>query len=580
MEKPVILKHPSLLVLVWLALFSVQATAAIDNAGVLDTVLERYSTAAATWGTIITTRASWLFWTLALISMVWTFGMMALRKADIGEFYAEFVRFTIFTGFFWWALTNGSAFADSIMRSLRMIGAEAAGIPNTMAPSGIVDIGFDIFVKALNQSDMWAPIDSLIGMLMALIILVVFALIGVNMLLLLVSGWILAYAGIFFLGFGGSRWTSEMAINYYKTVLGIAAQLFTMILLIGIGKSFVDQYYAAMSQGLLIKEMAVMLLVSIILLALVRTVPGLIGGLAGGHTGSLGQGFGAGAVMGAAAMAGAAVATAGAAITAGAAGAAGGMQALMAAYSKASAAESAGGGLGSMLAAASGGAGGGDGSGGSPLAAAMGGSGGNSSGSGGLSSAASTGSSSNSSSGGSGNSSGSSSGGNGSGSNGAGSSGKAASSATSGKASTAASAGSSDKTASTVAAGGTGAGDGSKASTPDATGSSGSEASADGDEKKGGNFAARAGRIAAGTVANLAVGSWDVAKAKAADLKDGAMERIGETTGGKIASAIRARGTVDKATFGEDSLAAAKDEEAVDAVSEIASFRDRDSKSS
>ncbi|MGS0066676.1 type IV secretion system protein, partial [Escherichia coli] len=35
--------------------------------------------------------------------------------------------------------------------------------------------------------------------------------------------WILLYAGVFFLGFGGSRWTSDMAINYYKTVLGLAA---------------------------------------------------------------------------------------------------------------------------------------------------------------------------------------------------------------------------------------------------------------------------------------------------------------------------------------------------------------------
>jgi type IV secretion system protein TrbL len=50
--------------------------------------------------------------------MVWTFGMMALRKADIGEFFAEFVRFTIFTGFFWWLLTNGPNFASSIYASL------------------------------------------------------------------------------------------------------------------------------------------------------------------------------------------------------------------------------------------------------------------------------------------------------------------------------------------------------------------------------------------------------------------------------------------------------------------------------
>jgi type IV secretion system protein TrbL len=70
-----------------------------------------------------------------------------------------------------------------------------------------------------------------------MIILVVLTLVGVNMLLLLISGWILAYAGSFFLGFGGSRWTSDMAITYFKTVLGVGAQLFAMVLLVGIGKS-------------------------------------------------------------------------------------------------------------------------------------------------------------------------------------------------------------------------------------------------------------------------------------------------------------------------------------------------------
>lgn len=318
------------------------AVAAIDSAGILDNVLARYSTAAATWGKIITTRATWLFWTLTVISMVWTFGMMALRKADIGEFYAEFVRFTIFTGFYWWLLQNGPSFATSIMQSLRQIGAEATGLGNTLAPSGIVDIGFDIFYKVLDKSSVWSPIDTAIGMVISGSILIVFALIGVNMLLLLISGWILAYAGVFFLGFGGSRWTSEMAISYFKTVLNIAAQLFTMILLVGIGKSFVDQYYSSMSGGIVLKELAVMLVVAVVLMTLVNKVPGLIGSLAGGHTGSLGTGFGAGAAVGAAMMGAAAAATAGAAIAAGATGLAGGAQALMAAYSKASAAESAG----------------------------------------------------------------------------------------------------------------------------------------------------------------------------------------------------------------------------------------------
>lgn len=76
----------------------------LSSSGVMNDVLKRFHDAAATWGPAIESAASRLFWTLVVISMVWTFGMMALRKADIGEFFAEFVRFTIFTGFFWWLL--------------------------------------------------------------------------------------------------------------------------------------------------------------------------------------------------------------------------------------------------------------------------------------------------------------------------------------------------------------------------------------------------------------------------------------------------------------------------------------------
>jgi type IV secretory pathway TrbL component len=160
------------------------------------------------------------------------------------------------------------------------------------------------------------------------------------MLLLLVSGWILAYAGIFFLGFGGARWTSDIAINYYKTVLNIAAQLFTMVLLVGIGKSFVDQYYSAMSAGISLKELVVMMVVAIVLLALVNKLPAMVGGLSmSGGAHAFGSGFGAGAAMGAVTMAGMAVAAGGTAVAAGLPNAARGTQSLFDAFTKASAAD-------------------------------------------------------------------------------------------------------------------------------------------------------------------------------------------------------------------------------------------------
>lgn len=512
----------------------VEAYAAIDNAGILDNVLQRYKDAASGWATVVQNAATWLFWTLTVISMVWTFGMMALRKADIGEFFAEFVRFTIFTGFFWWLLTNGPNFASSIYDSLRQIAGQATGLGQGLSPSGIVDVGFEIFFKVMDETSYWSPVDSFVGAALAAAILCILALVGVNMLLLLASGWILAYGGVFFLGFGGSRWTSDMAINYYKTVLGVAAQLFAMVLLVGIGKTFLDDYYSRMSEGINFKELGVMLIVGLILLVLVNKVPQLIAGIiTGASVGGAGIGqFGAGTLVGAAATAGAAIATGGAAVAAGAAAAAGGAQAIMAAASKANDNVSAGTDI---------------------LSSMMGGGGG-----------------------GGGGSAGTSSGGDGGGSGGGGGGGSGG-----------------GETPMASAAGDNSSGARGSSSGGGSGGGSGSGRSSGGI----GATAAKGGRIAADTVANLAKGAGSVAKAKAGEMRAAAQERIGDTVGGKIAQAIRGAGeaaqTVATAadsssnsqaqeqqpapapapSFDDNSLSASNNREAAaDADSEVASF--------
>lgn len=523
--------------IVWLAFFSVDAHAQVNSSGLFDDVLNRYNSAASSWAGVITNAASWLFWTLVIISMVWTFGMMALRKADIGEFFAEFVRFTIFTGFFWWLLTNGPNFASSIYASLRQIAGNATGLGNALSPSGIVDVGFEIFYKVMDQSSVWSPVDSMTGILMAVAILIVLALVGVNMLLLLASGWVLAYGGVFFLGFGGSRWTSDMAINYYKTVLGVAAQLMAMVLLVGIGKTFLDDYYARMSSGINLKEMGVLLIVCVILLALVTKIPALIAGvITGASVGGAGIGqFGAGAALGAAGMAAAAAVTGGAMIAAGAANAVGGAQAVMAAFSKARENVSSG----------------------SDVLTSMWGSGGG------------------------GNTSGDS----------------APSMGSTPFAQAAGFSGSSPSLSGTrISAGGKAEGGNTKGVGDQAQGSQqAGQGSTSKSDQNGGqqvqpgtkvSFATKAGKIAADASANLAKGAAEVAKTKAASMKEAAMERIADTTGGKIAAAIKSQGgsasasdnpqAASSPSFGENNLASSNQTDA-DPQSEVAAFANRDS---
>ena len=353
----------TLLLCLFFSLYSAGASAELafhdpaTQTGVLDQVIQEFVSRAAAWQGVIMAAATWLFWTLGTISFTWTMGMLALRKADIGDFFSEFIRFTLFFGFFYWLLQNGPYFAETIINSLRQIGDNAAGTAG-LSPSGVVDIGFMIWKQAISNLSGWSPVDSLVGLVLSAGIMLALATIAVNMLLLLISGWILMYAGIFFLGFGGSRWTSDMAINYFKTVLGLAVQLLVMILLVGVGNNLLTSFYAKMNKATLnFEELGVMLVFCLALLTLTGQVPkmvaGIISGGGGGGAGGFGAGAIAGAALGAAGTAAGAASMAGSAVMSGAQNISGGASAIKAAIQKAQGSADGGSGMPSLGAGSS-----------------------------------------------------------------------------------------------------------------------------------------------------------------------------------------------------------------------------------
>lgn len=507
------------LILAACMLYVTDAHAAISSKGLMDQVLLKYSTVASTWKTVITAHASWLFWVLALISMTWTFGMMALRQADASEFFAEFIKFTVFTGFYWWLLSNGPEIALAIMNSMKDIAGQATGTGSGLSPSGIIDVGFQLFDSLSLISFAIDPADTIICFLLAVAILVILALVSVNMLLLLISSWVLAYAGIFFLGFGGSRWTSEMALTYFRTVLSVGAQLFAMVLLVGIGKSFLLEYFTKVDDHG-VNELTIILVVSVILLVLVNKVPALIGGLAmGGGTGALGAGLGAGAVVAGAAMAAAAASTMAKSLTSAATNIAGGAQAVMEAMSQANKSD------------------GGDGGGSKDFLSTK--SGDNAkSGNGGESAFAQAMGNDNSSSSGS-------------------SSGSSTSSSSPG----------SEQRSSSGSAGGEKKGAGSTAGSNSGGTSAGAKAGSKQSAARAGGCGggAKTARAAAGA---LASGIAQVAKASF-------NARVANTIGGKVAQAIRDSNGADKTSDASNSLSAGSTA-TFDPDSEVAAFRDRD----
>jgi len=272
-------------------LVSAESSHAAAMTGVVDDFLGKFKNAGNLWEGTLKHAANAVFWSLATISFSWTCISMAIKRADFMEICAELCRYILFTGFFYWLLLNGPNFANAVVASLWTVGGEAAtGGMTTIAPGTVVNLAMGVFQATIKHINFLQPESVVVPVIIALIILIVCALIAVNMILLLCAAWVVLYAGIIFLGFGGCRWTSDMAINYYRTALGVGVSLMTMQLIIGIGTQYLQQLLTAAGATPDAPTLAALMVASIILLVIAHRLPQMVAGMVvgGGHNGAIG----------------------------------------------------------------------------------------------------------------------------------------------------------------------------------------------------------------------------------------------------------------------------------------------------
>ena len=262
------------------------------SAGVLDDSLNKFHQAASQWESVIRTAAEFIFWTLGIISLVFTYGFLLMRKADVQEFFAETIRFMLFFGFFMWLLQNGPEFAGSIVESLTKLAKQASGGTSATSPSQVIDVAIKITQATWDGGSIWDPFVWLGAAIVAVVCLILLAAVGINLFILYAASYIVLYAGFFVLGFGGSRWTSDIAINYYKTAIGMALKLMTMILIIGIFNSTITTYYAEISgdKGLLeFVQIFTFLVFCLACFMISHSVPDMVAGLVSGGAAGVGN---------------------------------------------------------------------------------------------------------------------------------------------------------------------------------------------------------------------------------------------------------------------------------------------------
>ncbi len=270
----------------------------LANMQVLTNTIQAFMRVTSTWKEVFFKAATDLFWILAPIGLVWRGGQILLRGEGITEALAEFVRFSIFLGFYWWLLQNGVAMATAILNSLTSL-AHKASDTDGIDPSNILNLGFTAFNKVIDLyylnvsfTNIGADLLLFACLLFAALFACLCAVIAIRILLAILAVWFLIYAGIFILGFGSTSWTSNMAINYFRTVLVASIRLATIILIVGVFKTIIETINNTLSATTQpnvvgnLNDILELLVTALMMYLLIKTIPELLASLAKGILGS------------------------------------------------------------------------------------------------------------------------------------------------------------------------------------------------------------------------------------------------------------------------------------------------------
>lgn len=303
---------------------------AADSSGIMDGIMNGYKTASGSWLSNLEPIARGLFWKLAAIEFAWSTIVWVLQQDNLQSFTAMVVKKIIGIGFFYALLLNAPTWMPAIINSFVKSGQTATGV-SALTPSAVFDFGVDTAASLLDGVGglglLTNPVGGIFGGLAAVIILLSFILIAAQLLLAIVESYIVIGGGILFLGFGGSRWTSDIATKYISFAVATGVKLFILYLIVGVAMESSKTWNTYLNDPTF--QNILMVMGGAFLLAyLAFQIPNLASSMISGATS-----FSAGAALGTAAGVAAGVTGAGAAVISPAMQSArGGMQALKAGY--------------------------------------------------------------------------------------------------------------------------------------------------------------------------------------------------------------------------------------------------------
>ncbi|MGI7135361.1 P-type conjugative transfer protein TrbL [Campylobacter coli] len=270
-------------------------------------VLDLLQNGLESWIPLIKTACLWVFWTLVVIDLVWTFGLKALSGFEFGDFLATLIKKIMYIGIFLF-LFNTDQWLQILFNSFSQL---ATGVSNgiKITPSNIVTSGVEILLAIWDSAGLNIA-KTLFLLICGLIILFGFLLMAIDLLIVYLKFFLMNIIIFFALALGGLNHFKQIGLNPIMTAIKIGIELLMIQGLMALAINITNSAFKEIAQNLTIDLTLQILVIALIFCMITKMVPGIIEAVFNGSIGEsagASAGFRAVATMAAGAATGAAV---------------------------------------------------------------------------------------------------------------------------------------------------------------------------------------------------------------------------------------------------------------------------------
>jgi type IV secretion system protein TrbL len=235
----------TLLLLPLLSILAVVLLPAAAHAQVFDDVKNAYDTASSQWLNRLLPVAQSTFAGLAVLELAVSALLWGLRRTSLEDICANFLLKFLLLSFCYTLITFFPLWVPAITHGFETAGQIASG-STSVNPAQILEDGeqlsLQILLAANDYGQLTHPTASITSEFLAFFVWLSFAMVSVQLLLVLVESYVVLSMGVLFLGFAGFRVTAPLADNYLLYAVRVGVKIFFLYALVAVGTTLVPHW--------------------------------------------------------------------------------------------------------------------------------------------------------------------------------------------------------------------------------------------------------------------------------------------------------------------------------------------------